>query len=71
MFPISRFSHILVDTPPLPIPAKYDQLVKDVNEFKRILHEQGKDSEIEKGDADMGELACFIRTTCSFNHFSN
>jgi hypothetical protein len=53
MFPIERFTQILVDTPPLPIFATYDQLMIDVAQFKKVLHEQGKDEAIERADADM------------------
>jgi hypothetical protein len=53
MFPIQRFSQILVDTPPLPIQARYDRLVSDVAEYKRVLTMQGKEESIERIDADM------------------
>ena len=53
MFPIDRFSRILVDTPPLPVLATYELLVDDVAQVKRILQEQGKGESIERADADM------------------
>ncbi|KAI6177893.1 hypothetical protein M3Y97_00956600 [Aphelenchoides bicaudatus] len=53
LFPIQRFSQILVDTPPLPIPAKYDQLVADVAILKQVLIAQNKQENIERIEADM------------------
>jgi len=52
MFPIEKFSQILVDTPPIPVIAKYDQLIKDVENFKKILKQRGEDHQIERDDAD-------------------
>jgi hypothetical protein len=53
MFPIQRFSQILVDTPPLPVSARYERLVADVAEYKKVLLSQGKEESIERIDADM------------------
>jgi hypothetical protein len=52
LFPIEKFSQILVDTPPLPILANYDQLVRDIEKLKEVLMQRGEIDQIERDDSD-------------------